>query len=98
MNDDTKAAYDEEVRLEGEVASKIQQIKLQALDLQKATNEDKVKNLQNTYDRINNQYKRDIDLEKAKGKDTFELEKAALKNKIFQNGQNRYFLTALILL
>jgi hypothetical protein len=84
MNDDTVAAYDEEVRLEGEVAAKIQAIKLKALDVQKEQNNQKVKNLQDTYDKINNQYKRDIDLEKARGNSTFQLERDALKNKITQ--------------
>jgi hypothetical protein len=84
MNDDTKAAYDEEVRLEEEVASIKKQIKLQDVEVLQKTKEQKEKILQETYNMLNNKYKREIDLEKARGKDTFQLERDALKEKILQ--------------
>lgn len=84
MNDETKAQYDKEVELEEQVAAKLKEIRLQDLAVQKARDEERQKHLQERYERTNNQYKREIDLEKARGKDTFELERDALKNKIFQ--------------
>lgn len=84
MNDETKAAYDEEIALEKEVAAIKKQIKLQDVEVLQKTQEQKEKILQETYNMLNNEYKREIDLEKAKGKDTFELERDALKEKIFQ--------------
>jgi len=84
MNDNTKAAYDREIELEDEVRKKLNEIRESEIELMKLKNEEKIKNLQETYDKVNNQYKRDIDLAKAQGKETFQMEKDALKNKIFQ--------------
>lgn len=84
INDETQAAYDKHVELQKQKNDTVHQLNLLSVQQQEQANADKIKNLQETNDKINNQYKREIDLQKARGNDTFKLERDALKQKISQ--------------
>lgn len=84
INDETKAAYDRHVELQEDAKNKNRQIALLDKDIQLAIQREKVKNLSETNDQLNNQMKREISLMQAKGKDAFKLQVQDLKNRISQ--------------
>ena len=107
INDSTKAAYDSHIELINQAEQQGNKLKLLNAKLQLAIEQEAIENTEKNNEEIirlekmknqalENEYNREIALLRAKGEDTFELEKEELKRKIELEIENQSLLNQVL--